>query len=104
MNGKILITDEVHLVLVEGLEAKGFRVNYQPKITPEQVLAAIPDYEGLIVNSKVYVGKEILDKAVKLKFVCRAGSGLEIIDTDYAKLKNIVAMNAPEGNRVAVAP
>ena len=103
MKGNILITDEVHPILPEGLEQNGFKVNYQPKIVPEQVLAIIHDYEGLIVNSKVYVGKEILDKAVKLKFVCRAGSGLEVIDLEYAKLKNIKCFNAPEGNRVAVA-
>ncbi|MDB5282811.1 MAG: phosphoglycerate dehydrogenase [Bacteroidota bacterium] len=92
----------MHPLLVEGLEDDGFDVNYQPKITPAQVLASIKDYEGLVVNSKVYVGKEMLDNATQLKFVCRAGSGLEVIDLDCAKQKNVIAFNAPEGNRVAV--
>ena len=99
----ILITDEVHPFLTNGLQAIGFEVHYRPKIKPEEVLDIIGNYEGLVVNSKVYVGKEMMDRGSKLKFVCRAGSGLEVIDLDYAKQKSIVAFNSPEGNRNAVA-
>ena len=100
---KILITDEVHPLLPEGLEQMGFEVHYRPKIKPEEVLENINRYEGLVINSKVYVGQEMIDRAGLLKFVCRAGSGLEVIDLEYAKLKNINAFNSPEGNRNAVA-
>ena len=100
---KILITDEVHALLPEGLQETGFEVHYRPKIRAEEVLEIIGDYEGLVINSKVYVGKEMIDRAVQLKFVCRAGSGLEVIDLEYAKNKNIIAFNSPEGNRNAVA-
>ena len=100
---KILITDKIHPLLREGLEHDGFAVNYNPAISPDEVLQIIHDYEGLVVNSKIYVGKVMLDRALKLKFVCRAGSGLEIIDLDYAKKKNIIVFNSPEGNRNAVA-
>jgi D-3-phosphoglycerate dehydrogenase / 2-oxoglutarate reductase len=100
---KILITDEVHALLPDGLQAMGFDVHYLPKIKPEEVLETIWQYEGLVINSKVYVGKEMIDRATKLKFVCRAGSGLEVIDLEYARIKNIIAFNSPEGNRNAVA-
>lgn len=100
---KILITDDVHPVLIEKLTADGYTVDYRPEITPEEVLAVIADYTGLIVNSKVYVGKEMMDRATKLKFVCRAGSGLEVIDLEYAKTKGVAAFNSPEGNRNAVS-
>ena len=103
MKRKILITDELHPLLKEGLEQDGFVVDYHPAISAEEVLGIIHDYEGLVINSKVYAGKDLLDRAVKLKFVCRAGSGLEVIDLDYAKLKNVIAFNSPEGNRNAVA-
>ncbi len=103
MNRKILITGELHPLLKEGLEQDGFVVDYRPAISGEEVLEIIHDYEGLVINSKVYAGKDLLDRAVKLKFVCRAGSGLEVIDLDYAKQKNIIAFNSPEGNRNAVA-
>ncbi len=101
--GKILITDELHPLLKEGLEQDGFAVDYRPSISEAEVLEIIHDYEGLVINSKVYAGKELLNRAVKLKFVCRAGSGLEVIDLDYAKQKNIAVFNSPEGNRNAVA-
>lgn len=100
---KILITDDVHPLLKEGLEQDGFAVDYRPDISADEVLEIIGGYEGLVVNSKVYAGKELLDRAVKLKFVCRAGSGLEVMDLEYAKQKNVVAFNSPEGNRTAVA-
>ena len=100
---KILITDDLHPLLQEGLEQDGFVVDYRPDILAEEVLEIIPDYEGLVINSKVYVGKEMFDRAVNLKFVCRAGSGLEVIDLNYAKQKNVLAFNSPEGNSNAVA-
>lgn len=103
MSRKVLITDDLHPLLQQGLEQDGFTVDYRPAITEKEVLDIIGDYEGLVINSKVYAGKELLDKAIKLKFVCRAGSGLEVIDLLYAKEKNIAAFNSPEGNRNAVA-
>ncbi|MBL0309880.1 MAG: hypothetical protein IPP77_09455 [Bacteroidetes bacterium] len=103
MRRKILITDEVHPLLIEGLAHDGFEVDYLPEIKPAEVLERISAYTGLIVNSKVHVGKEMLDRAERLQFVCRAGSGLEVIDLDYAKQKGIQAFNSPEGNRNAVA-
>jgi D-3-phosphoglycerate dehydrogenase len=103
MNKRILISDEVHPLLVEGLTAEGFLVDYRPQITQQEVFNNIELYEGLIVNSKVYVGKEMMDKGQRLKFICRAGSGLEVFDLDYAKQKEIIAFNSPEGNSNAVA-
>lgn len=100
--GKVLITDDLHSLLKEGLIADGFEVDDRPDIAPEQVLAIINEYTGLVINSKVYAGAELLGKASKLKFVCRAGSGLEVIDLPFAAAHNIAAFNSPEGNRNAV--
>lgn len=100
---KILITDVVHECLIDGLIEAGYEVDYLPTITATEVENNIAPYFGLVVNSKVFVGKKVLDAAPNLKFVCRAGSGLEVIDVEYAKAKGIVAFNSPEGNRNAVA-
>ena len=100
--GKVLITDDLHSLLKEGLVADGYEVDDRPDIAPEQVLAIINEYTGLVINSKVYAGAELLGKATKLKFVCRAGSGLEVIDLPFAAAHNIAAFNSPEGNRNAV--
>lgn len=103
MSKRVLITDELHPLLQQGLEADGFAVDYRPAITEAEVHDIVHLYEGLVINSKVYAGKDLLDKATQLKFVCRAGSGLEVIDLPYAKQKGIAAFNSPEGNRNAVA-
>jgi D-3-phosphoglycerate dehydrogenase len=100
---RILISDSVHSLLQEGLEADGFEVDYRPNASPEEVLPIIENYEGLVLNSKIYAGKELLDRAINLKFICRIGSGLDIIDLDYAKQKKVIVFNSPEGNRGSVA-
>ncbi|MCB0510725.1 MAG: phosphoglycerate dehydrogenase [Chitinophagales bacterium] len=99
---KALITDNVHEVLLKGLEEKAYVCSYLPKIEQAEVEALIADYEILVINSKIQVNKKLLDKAVKLKYVARLGSGLEIIDLAYAKERGIEVINSPEGNRDAV--
>lgn len=100
---KALITDGVHESLLKGLEAIGFKCDYHPKITLEEVRKIIHQYEGVIINSKILADRTFLDNAIQLKFIGRLGSGLEIIDLDYAKEKGVAVLNAPEGNRNAVA-
>ena len=99
---KFLVTDGVHPLLLEGLEGLGFQVEYLPKISLEKVRAIVSDYDGMIINSKILVDKELIDSAPKLKYIGRLGSGMEIIDLDYAKKAGIHVMNAPDGNCDAV--
>lgn len=99
----ILITDLVHELLINGLRNAGFEIDYRPNISYDEVFNCIENYEGIIINSKILVSQRFLDNAIRLKFVARLGSGLEIIDLDYAKAKGIVVINSPEGNRNAVA-
>lgn len=99
----ILITDLVHELLIVGLQDAGFRIDYNPMISYEEVCNIIENYEGIIINSKILVTQSFIDKAKNLKFVARLGSGLEIIDLDYAKAKGIKVISSPEGNRNAVA-
>lgn len=100
---KVLITDDVSPILIEGFEKAGYSCHYSPQISYSEVLAIVHDYEGLIINTKITAYKELLDKAVKLKFIGRLGSGMEIIDQVYAAQKNIAVYSAPEGNANAVA-
>ena len=100
---KILITDYSHYLLQAGLEKANFICDYQPEISYEQTLAIVADYEGIIINSKILVDNFFLDKAKKLQFVARLGSGLEIIDLDYAQEKNLQIFSSPQGNCDAVA-
>ena len=100
---KVLVTDGVHPLLLEGLEALGFQCDYHPKIGLERVREMVADYEGIIINSKVLMDKAMLDAGKKLEFVGRLGSGMEIIDLEYAAHKGVAVHGAPEGNCNAVA-
>lgn len=81
----------------------GWRCDFLPDITPEETLATIGDYEGLVINSKILVNQAFLDAAKKLRFVARLGSGMEIVDRNYAAEKGVKVWSSPEGNRNAVA-
>lgn len=100
---KVLITDDCHPILTEGLTDLGFVCDYQPNIAAEETLRLIGGYEGLIINSKILVNRQFLDAAKKLEFVGRLGSGMEIVDQVYAAEKGVAVLSSPEGNRNAVA-
>ncbi len=100
---KVLITDDCHPILTEGLTDLGFECDYRPEISPEETLGLIAGYEGLIINSKIIVDRQFLDTAKKLRFVGRLGSGMEIVDQVCAAEKGVAVLSSPEGNRNAVA-
>ncbi|MFC3881576.1 NAD(P)-dependent oxidoreductase [Algoriphagus namhaensis] len=100
---KILIIDEMHLSIIPMLEELGHTVNYCPKITREEILDCVAEYDGLIIRSKTPLDRELLEKAAQLKFIGRAGAGLEKIDLDYVQERNIQLFHAAKGNRDAVA-
>ncbi len=68
----------------------------------DELVNLIPEYDCLVIRSKFKINAELIDKAIKLKCIARAGAGMENIDVDYAQQKGIVCVHAPEGNRDAV--
>lgn len=99
---KVLIADDMHPSITELLLKAGFESDYLPQISRGEILKRIGHYEGLIIRSKTDVDREVIDRAVKLEFIGRAGAGLDKIDYKYLASKNIPIFNAPEGNRDAV--
>jgi D-3-phosphoglycerate dehydrogenase len=100
---KILVVDPMHPSLLPLLVGKGLSADYRPELTKEEVTAIIREYDGLVVRSKVAINEDFLQKAGGLKFIARAGAGMDQIDVEAAGKRGIVLLNAPEGNRVAVA-
>jgi D-3-phosphoglycerate dehydrogenase len=102
MKGKILIVDDLHPVFKERAIALGFEVDDLPLITREETLTILNHYVGIAVRTKFRIDADIFNAAPNLKFVARAGAGLDNIDEAYAAKRGIALLNAPEGNRDAV--
>ncbi|MCG8308167.1 MAG: phosphoglycerate dehydrogenase [Cytophagales bacterium] len=103
MKPKILITETIHECVLPILEESGFEVHYEPHIGRKEILERLPNYIGVIVRSKTPQDREFIDAGTDLKFIARSGAGMDQVDVEYARNKNLTLLNAPEGNRDAVA-
>jgi len=103
LNQSVLICDQVNTILKEILEKNGLKVTYEPEITPEQIAEKIGNFEVVVVRSRTKLSRELVEKADKCKIIARVGVGLDNIDQEAAKEKNIRVINAVEGAITAVA-
>jgi D-3-phosphoglycerate dehydrogenase len=101
--GIVLIAAPVHPVLTEGLVAGGYELRIAEDITPATAPALIADCTGVVTSLRLKLDRALIDSAPGLKWIGRMGSGMEIIDTEYARRKGIVCFSSPEGNSNAVA-
>lgn len=99
---RILITDPMHEDGIKLLKEVG-RVNVKTGMTNEQLLREIGDYDVLVVRSATKVSREVIEAGKKLKVIARAGVGLDNIDVEAAKRRNIKVVNSPEALTIAVA-
>jgi D-3-phosphoglycerate dehydrogenase / 2-oxoglutarate reductase len=99
---KILIVDDLHQVFLDKLNEAGLFYTYQPDIDRREALNIIEHYQVLVIRSKFKVDQEVLDQAKRLKYIARAGAGMDNIDEELALRQGICLLNAPEGNRDAV--
>ena len=100
---KVLFVDTTHKYLIDQLEKKNIICDFEFSKTKSQIEKIIARYDGIVIRSRFKIDKKFIDAAKKLKFIARAGSGLENIDTKYAEQKKIKCINAAEGNKQAVA-
>ncbi|HZH29680.1 MAG TPA: phosphoglycerate dehydrogenase [Pyrinomonadaceae bacterium] len=102
-NIKILVSDDVSESGLEPLRAAGFTVDKRTGLKPDELREIARDYDGLIVRSETKVTAALLDEAVRLRAIGRAGVGVDNIDVPAATARGIIVMNAPDGNTMTTA-
>ncbi len=100
---KILISDAMDNIASEILLKNNLDVEIKTDLSPEELKKIIANYDGLIVRSATKVTTDIIEAATNLKIIGRAGAGVDNIDVETAKSKNIIVMNTPGGNTNATA-
>ncbi len=101
--GKVIFIDTVHEILWERLVKKGWICTDETKSELNTIFKELNKYSGIVIRSRIKLTAEILSNLPNLKFIARAGSGLENIDLLFCAQNNIQVFSSPEGNRDAVA-
>lgn len=102
MSWKILVNDGMEEEGVQALRAFGFEVDCN-SISQDLLKTALPSFDGIIVRSATKLRKELIDSCPNLKFIARGGVGMDNIDVDYARSKNIQVINTPAASSRSVA-
>ena len=97
---RILVSDDVSEKGVAILR-EHFDVDIKTNMPPEELIACIGEYDGLITRSQTQVTEEVIAAATNLKVIGRAGVGVDNINIPAATARGIVVCNAPEGNTIA---
>lgn len=99
---RILFLNRTHSILPKGLKEAGHEIVENLTDDYQVIKSIICDYQGIVFRSRISIDREFLDAAKHLKFIARAGAGLEHIDTDYATELGVPILASPEGSSDAV--
>lgn len=104
MAHRVLVSDPISEIGVALLnDHPEIEADFKTGLSPDELIAIIGDYDGLVVRSQTKVTPEVLAAAKKLKVVGRAGVGVDNIDRDAANQHGVIVMNTPTGNTISTA-
>jgi len=101
---RILVSDSISpegIVILEKIP--GVQVEVRTKLSPQELLEVIGDYDALVIRSATKVTREVIARAQRLSVIGRAGTGLDNVDIEAASKQGIVVMNTPGGNTITAA-
>lgn len=99
---RVIVTDPIDQAGIDILSQVA-QVDVQTQLTPEQLIAVIPNYDAIMVRSGTRVTREVIEAGTNLKIIGRAGVGVDNIDVPAATKAGILVVNSPEGNTIAAA-
>jgi D-3-phosphoglycerate dehydrogenase / 2-oxoglutarate reductase len=103
ISGKALVCDSIDQAGINSLKGAGMIVDYIPEITIDELISRVNEYDVIIVRSRTKITKEVINAAINAKIIARVGVGLDNIDLDEARSKNIRVINAAEAAINAVS-
>jgi D-3-phosphoglycerate dehydrogenase len=103
MSVRILVCDPIDVEGVEKLRREGFKVDIKYSIEQKELEKVVSSYDVLVVRSRTKVTKQLMEKGGRLKVVGRVGTGVDNIDSEFAKKRGIAILNTPEAPSDSVA-
>lgn len=101
---RVLISDKLADEGLQVLEqAEGIEFDHRPGLSPDQLRAALPAYDGLIIRSGTKVTADVIAAGERLRVIGRAGIGVDNVDLAAATASGVIVMNTPEGNAITTA-
>ena len=100
---KILVCDTLNKKVLEELHSLGECVDISSSESKDiDLVSEISQAEIVVIRSATKLTKEIIEKGDNLKIIARCGVGVDNIDVEYAKSKNIKVTNSPSANLISV--
>ena len=100
---RVLIADPIAREGADSLQEQGVDVEVRTGLSPDDLTACIPEFDGLIVRSETQVTEPVLTAGKQLQVVGRAGVGVDNIDVNAATRFGVTVVNAPSSNTIAAA-
>ena len=99
---RVLVKEKIGDSGVELLRER-FDVDLGVDWSDEELHERIGAYHGIVIRSATKMNAELIEQAVNLRAIGRAGVGVDNVDVDAATKRGIVVANAPESNVVTAA-
>jgi D-3-phosphoglycerate dehydrogenase / 2-oxoglutarate reductase len=98
---RVMVCDAMDVAALGLTDA--FEIDYEPKISKEDLLSKVENYDALVIRSRTKVDAAVIARGTRLKLVARSGSGVDNIDLRAANARGVEVVSSPEALVEAVA-